>query len=82
MLNHEFFYISKNSPTFTTHYDQVQMQLETLASMDDLLTGMITLTIDLHNQIENELFWDSLMLQYAMKATNTMLFEVKDKANV
>ena len=31
--------IKVNSEAFRTHFDQVQEQLETLASMDDLLSG-------------------------------------------
>ena len=32
--------IKQNSSTFVTYFDQTQEQLETLASMDDLLSGM------------------------------------------
>ena len=33
------FRIRKDSKTFTNYFDHVQEQLETLASMDDLLSG-------------------------------------------
>ena len=35
--------VEVNSKAFTTYFDEVQVQLEALASMDDLLSGMITL---------------------------------------
>ena len=35
----KIFTIQKNSKTFTAYFDLVQEQLETLASMDELLSG-------------------------------------------
>ena len=35
------FTITPNSQAFTTYFDEVQEQLETLASMDDLLSGIV-----------------------------------------
>ena len=35
------FSLQRNSPAFTSKFDEVQTHLETMASMDDLLSGNI-----------------------------------------
>ena len=43
--------IKSNSEAFRRHFDQVQEQLETLASMDDLLSGQCKLNDVAHKVI-------------------------------